>query len=190
MSQDEEAELRHFKTISWCAKILDDPDFVYARTTSRHIKPTTEDAFFAETLKTEHTIPACISLYRRPCAPLARIEEVRTLLQLGYRLNGYPHIAHGGVQSFIVDEIMALLLSFNKDLEGGPIRQAMVTASLRISFLKPVKTPSVVLVTAKFRHIQGRKHFIDAEILDEKGVPLVRADALFIALGGSKAEKL
>src|SRR5215469_10640366 len=186
MATCDAADLQHFRSISWCADLLDDPAFIITQTISRQDKSSTEDALFAETLKTEDTISACLSMYKRPTTGVARIDEVRTLLTLGYRLNGYPHVCHGGIVSTIMDEVMGMLLSVNKDLEGAIVREATVTASLNITFIKPVKTPGTVLVTAKFKDITGRKYFIESSVRDANGVVLAKAEALWIGLNGSK----
>jgi acyl-coenzyme A thioesterase PaaI-like protein len=188
MASGEDEDIAYFRTILWCAHILDDATFNYASTGSREPKSSSEDAFFAETLKTLDTIPACVSMYRKPTRTNTPIQEVRTLLHLARGLNGYPHIAHGGVQCFLMDESMALLLTYNKDLEGGPIRVSTVTASLKVSFIKPVKTPSVVLVISKLVSIHGRKHYIESEIQDHGGNLLAKAEALFIALSNKNGD--
>ena len=89
-----------------------------------------------------------------------------------------------------MDEVMGMLLSVNKDLEGAIVREATVTASLNVTFIKPVKTPGTVLVTAKFKDITGRKYFIVSSVRDANGVVLAKAEALWVGLNGSKEEKL
>ena len=45
--------------------------------------------------------------------------------------------------------------------------------------LRPVPTPSVLLVTSKIRDIQNqRKYFVDAEVLDEHGGVLAKGRGL------------
>ena len=117
------------------------------------------------------------------------ITEARMFLRLGSMLNGHPNIAHGGAQSFMLDESMALLLTCNKNLIRGPIRIPTVTAYLKVSFHKAVQTPSVVLVTSTLREVNGRKHFIDSTIKDANGAILADAEALFVAIRTQK-EKL
>lgn len=184
------ADLEYFNALGWCREILNDAAFQYAPTPSREKKSSTEDALFAETLKTPDTLSHCVSTYRTPANPGQRIEEFRTLLSLGYQLNGYPHVAHGGVTCMILDEVCALLLTYNKDLEGGPIRYSTVTASLQVSFLKALRTPQVVLVTAKIKKIEGRKHFIEASIQDEHRVAIATAEALFMRQQEPRTNKL
>lgn len=178
----EKADFDYFKSLAWCAKLLEDPDFKYAPTMSRQPKQSTEDAFFAEALRTPHTISKCLSMYKTPREPDAKIEEVRTLLQLGYQLSGYPYVAHGGVTCFILDEISGILLTYNQGLEKPLVTVPIVTASLNVKFLGKIPAPGVVLVVARMKEIRGRKHFIETTIQDENGVILAKGEALFIAI--------
>ena len=79
-----------------------------------------------------------------------------------------------------------MLLSVNKGLEGTIVRETTVTAYLNVIFIKPVKTPGTVLVTAKFKDIKGRKYFVKSSVRDANGVVLAKAEALWIGLNGSK----
>ena len=176
----------YFQSILWCARLLDESDFVIIPTVSRQYKESTEDALFAETLKTHDTVRACLSLYKRPAPGVARVDEVRMLLSLGYRVNGYPHLCHGGIVATIIDEVMGTLLTVNKDLENATIRVATVTAYLNITYLKPIATPQTVLVTAKLGKVKGRKHYIEASVKDGSGTVLAKAEALWLGINGSK----
>jgi acyl-coenzyme A thioesterase PaaI-like protein len=176
----QEPDLIHFQEIPWCAELLSSPNIVIIPTESRQYKASTEDALFAETFKTDDTISACISFYPRhsPCA--RRIEEFHTLLTLGYRLNAYPGRVHGGVLATVMDEMMGILLGTNKRLGLFATRGDPVTAYLNVSYMKPVQTPGTVLVSARFKEVVGKKHFLEATIKDGGGVMLSRAEALFI----------
>jgi acyl-coenzyme A thioesterase PaaI-like protein len=184
-----QGDLQHFESIPWCAALLQDPAFEIAPTTSRQPKESTEDAFFAETLNTQNTISACLTMRRLPVGNPPRINEIRTFLQLGPLLNGWPNVCHGGAVCTILDEIMGTLLSLNKDLKESEERDKIVTAGLNISFLKPVRTPSAIMVTAKFKETYGRKHTIEASI-EEDATILARADSLWITVDKSKEQKL
>jgi acyl-coenzyme A thioesterase PaaI-like protein len=176
----QEPDLIHFQEIPWCAELLSSPNIVITPTESREYKASTEDALFAETFKTDDTISACISFYPRYSPGARRIEEVHTLLTLGYRLNGYPGRAHGGVLATVIDEVMGILLGINKRLGLIATRGDTVTAYLNVSYVKPVQTPGTVLVSARFKEVMGRKHFLEATIKDGGGAVLARAEALFI----------
>jgi len=170
----------YLQSFPWCAKLLADPNFVVIPTSTRQFKKSTEDALFAETLKTDDTIRAWVALFRQPAQGATTIEEVRTLVSLGHGLNGYPHLCHGGIVATIMDEVMSTLLSVNKSRNG--ISGGAVTASLSVSFLKPVWTPQVVLVAAKFGEIKGRKLYVESSVRDSNGNDLAKGEALFIRI--------
>ncbi|KAH6665396.1 HotDog domain-containing protein [Halenospora varia] len=171
--------------IPWCATLLDDPDTVIVPTISREPKDSTEDALFAETLKTASTISACLTFHARPPSATALINHISTLVTLEEGVNGYPHVAHGGLVGFLFDEIMGLLLSMNKR-QDAIFNKHIVTAELTVKYLKPVATPQTVLVSVGFKEIVGRKMFIHATMKDSKGVELAKADALWIAVSKAK----
>ncbi|MCJ1291827.1 hypothetical protein MMC34_003372 [Xylographa carneopallida] len=177
-----DADTEYIQSIPWCAKLLADPTLVMIPTSTRKLKQSTEDALFAETLKTDDTIRAWVALFRQPLRGSTKTEEVYTLVSLGYGLNGYPHICHGGIVATIMDEVMSTLLSVNKNRNG--VSGVAVTASLNINFLKPVWTPQVVLVSARFREIKGRKIYLESTVRDNGRIILAKAEALFMRIDG------
>lgn len=183
-------DLTLFQSIPWCASIINDPGYVTTPTNSRISKESTEDALFGDILKTDKTISACLSLYKKPADSTASIEEVTTFLALEPGLNGYLHICHGGIVATILDEVMGVLLSVNKDREtevarstGKPVeRMAKVTAELTVKYLKPVATPQNVRVKAWFSKTEGRKFWIQGTVEDETSAILARGEAIFIRM--------
>lgn len=175
-----------FLAIPACQSLLNDPDFIVEPTHSRRYFPQTgENSFLARTLKTGDTIEAWCSLYNRVTADRPMKNEVRTLLSLKQGLDGYPQICHGGLVATVLDEICSILVAecrWSQDLSPEN-----VTADLRITFLKPVKTPGVVVVKAKVSDIQkSKKYFVKAELTDLEGVVRARAEGLFICVGLQK----
>lgn len=188
MAETTSPDPKYFQSIPWCAKLLEEPNIVITPALSREYKESTEDALFAETLKSDDTIRAFLSFYKQPAtAEVARIDEIHTLLSLGYRVNGYPHLCHGGIVATILDEVMGSLLSVNKAL--GHIKGSSVTAYLNVTYLKPVATPQTVLVTARLRDVKRQKYYVEALVKDSCGVVLAKAEALWIGLKELK-EKL
>lgn len=181
-------DLTFFQSIPWCASLINDPGFVAIPTISRVSKENTEDALFGDILKTEKTISACLSLYKKPAASTAPIEEITTLLSLQSGLNGYARICHGGIIATILDEVMGILLSVNKDREvevaratGRPVEQmAEVTAELTVKYLKPVATPQSVRVKVWISRVEGRKFWMQGTIEDKSGTVLARGEAIFV----------
>ena len=63
----------------------------------------------------------------------------------------------------------------------------MVTAYLKVTYLKPVLTPQIILVTANLTEIRGTKHYIDGEMKDADGTVLAKAESLFLRLRKGRA---
>lgn len=85
----------------------------------------------------------------------------------------YPGKLHGGVQSFLLDQILA------------DCCQPAVTANLNISFLKPIDPGKPIMLLARPVRVEGRKIYMEASIKvrDEKSgamIDMTRANALFI----------
>jgi thioesterase superfamily protein 4 len=112
-----ETALARLSTIPWCHTLLSSPQWTLTNTASRVPKASTEDSFFAETLHTDRTIRACLTI--RPTeesdgADGAMIfPEVKTIVELGDGLNGFPTIAHGGFVATMLDEVMGVLITSN-----------------------------------------------------------------------------
>lgn len=176
-------DLHHFQSIPWCAKLLADPDFTISPTRSRSAKASTEDSFFAETLQTDKTIRACLSLFSNatPSSSGAspQIQRVHTLISLGSGINGYPNIAHGGAVATLLDQVMAILMEENNYNGSG---KHVVTAYLNVKYRQPVATPGVVLLTAGYTKVVQRKQFMRATIEDGKGTVYAEAEALFVEI--------
>ena len=172
-----------FLRIPWAASLLNRPNIIIRVPGSRKYKASTEDSLFAEILKTPRTIRSCISFYLKPPPSQEKIEEISTLMTVGDGMNGHPRIMHGGIVASIIDEAMGILQTANKDRDhmiavgkglahgelpvgGTPI----FTAELKVRYLKPVLTPSALIVTAKYTKREGRKEWIVSEIKQRQGV--------------------
>lgn len=183
-------ERNFFLSTPWCAKLLNDPEFVPCPTLSRKYKSSTEDALFAETLKTSNTISAVTTFYRKTAPEATHVEELRTLVSLEYGVNGWRHIAHGGIVGAILDEAMGGLATINTKLKSSDDAQHvgdMVTAYLNVTYLKPVSTPQIILVTASLKEIKGTKHYIYGDVKNADGTVLAKAESLFLSLRKGRA---
>ena len=190
MAQTEDEDFQILNAIPWCSRLLSDSNFIRFPFTSRQHKPSTnEDAFFAETLKTKDTIRAAVSLYRRPSQGTVRTSEIRWLLTLGRKLDGYPNLCHGGITATLLDEIMGTLLVLNEKLENVAVRSQFVTAYLNIQYAKPVPTSdAAVMVTTRIKKTKGRKHFFEATLEDGEGNVLARAEGLHVQIREPKTK--
>ncbi|KAK3116161.1 hypothetical protein LTR53_003770 [Teratosphaeriaceae sp. CCFEE 6253] len=197
-----------FLRIPWAAALLNRPNIVVRVPGSRISKRSLEDSLFAEVLKTPRTLSSCISFYAKPSDTAPSIDEVSTLITMGDGMNGHPAILHGGIVASIIDEAMGILQSVNHERdhmakvgtghvqgELPPEGFGSFTATLNLKYLKPVRTPDSVLVTARYMKREGRKEWIYAEIKqhvshgeDDYGEEIVCAtgEALFIKPKDSK----
>jgi acyl-coenzyme A thioesterase THEM4 len=84
----------------------------------------------------------------------------------------------------VLDEIMGILLVVNAEyalqLSNGSERITQMTAYLNVSYKRPVRTPGVVLATARIMKAEGKKWWIRATIEDSERQELAVAEALFV----------
>lgn len=116
-------------------------------------------------------------------------EVVSTFFALGSGINGYPAVAHGGLIAALIDEAMAVAMmrlrasaaAFEKNPPG---LADIVTASLKVDFVKTLGTPGVVLVRVWVGGRRGRKWVLRAEMAGEGGV-VARGEAVWVEVRGS-----
>ncbi|KAK3365626.1 HotDog domain-containing protein [Lasiosphaeria ovina] len=198
------AELAHFDAIPWVRKQIDDAvardsSVVVEQSYSRVLKPRGEDALVSRTLNRPDAIAGFITLYTPPPSPSPSptttaststpqppppplVREITAYLTLGPSVNGWAGICHGGIVMTVLDEVMGQLPAVNK-LRGAMVPALpLMTAYLNTRFLAPLRTGTTVVATARLIRVDGRKHFMEARICDERGEVLAEADALFVVL--------
>ncbi|KAF2866780.1 thioesterase family protein [Massariosphaeria phaeospora] len=104
-----------------------------------------------------------------------------SLQYLGQGLCGHPGIVHGGLQATLLDE------GLGRCCFPALPNKVAVTASLQITYKKPVMAGQVVVLRAETTKVEGRKAWVTGRLetlVDEsKGetpVVLTEAEALFI----------
>lgn len=95
--------------------------------------------------------------------------ELNTAQKICY----YPGKLHGGIQSFLLDQILA------------DCCQPAVTANLNISFLKPIDPEKPIMLFARPVSVEGRKIYMEGSIKVRDGETgamndATRVNALFI----------
>jgi thioesterase superfamily protein 4 len=121
----DDAVVTRLASIPWAAAFINDPKWTRTRTESRLPKPSGEDAFFAETLATDRTIRACLTL--RPTEEAAGdlpYTEIVTIVDLGDGLSGYPQTCHGGMVATLLDEVCGVLIVLNKERDRENLQQS------------------------------------------------------------------
>lgn len=176
MTSNDEA---YFRQIPWCCVCLDDPSYVQCPGISLIPREgPTGQTLFSKTLRTEDTLVASISLYRTP--PKGQpVTEATTFLAIGSGLNGHAGTAHGGTVAAILDECAGFILRLEQD-SSGTSHRSIFTVYLHVNYLKPVRTPQVVMVKSRVTMMKGRKIYVVAELCDRQNEMLASAEALFV----------
>ncbi|PGH34249.1 hypothetical protein GX50_02926 [[Emmonsia] crescens] len=105
------------------------------------------------------------------------------LLQLGPSLSGFRDTVHGGVLATLLDETLSNCVeAFRQDMSviGGEVRPRLYTAKLEVSYRLPVETPGVIIVKAWLKGIEGRKWFLEGQVVGEDGTVRAEAKSLWI----------
>jgi uncharacterized protein (TIGR00369 family) len=104
-------------------------------------------------------------------------DEVRSEVTLDERFVGWENMAHGGIVSTMLDEVMAWTILFFK-------RSFCVTREIAVKFLKPVPI-GVPLVVRGWIVAQDRRSFacnVAGEVVDGRGLVLASGEADFALL--------
>lgn len=134
------------------------------------------------------------------------VTEVSALVALGPMINGWDGICHGGIVATLLDEVMGQVFAVNKQHGALNRKVPAMTGYLNTRYERPVRTggkekggegrekgvgegkgANVVLVRARLVKREGRKFWLEAEVVGPgkggKGeVVLARGEALFIML--------
>ncbi|KAF1842389.1 uncharacterized protein K460DRAFT_409806 [Cucurbitaria berberidis CBS 394.84] len=186
-----DAVVSQFSSSPWAAALINDPKWTLTSTASRLPKPSGEDSFIAETLATNRTVRALLTL--RPTKEDDDdfpYKEVVTILDLGDGLDGHSRIAHGGFVATMLDEVCGVLIILNQEKKmqrlrdlgqlDANTRMSSFTAYLNTNYKRPVPTPGIVLCTAKFERQDGRKLYVRATIEDGMGTVFTTGEAMFV----------
>jgi uncharacterized protein (TIGR00369 family) len=133
---------------------------------------------------TPHNCFACGSLNEHGMQLRLHAGDNRCWLEtvLPERFQGWEGIAHGGIITTILDEVMAWAL-VEHDMWG-------VTARMQVEFRKPV--PIGVPIRAEGRVVSARRRLVEAEgeLLDAGGTILARAQATFVGAPEDRKREL
>lgn len=175
----------HFKSIPWCARLLEDDGSLVVRVSpNRTVLPGLENQFIASTINSNRTIPDWLLFYKRPATENSGIETLNALIALAYGVTGFPGSLHGGMVSVIFDEVAGLHIVLNGHVPGTELDKSFRTAYINTSFIKPVPTPATILVRSWIAKVEGRKHWVRAHIEDGNKETLAKAEVLYISIKG------
>jgi uncharacterized protein (TIGR00369 family) len=87
---------------------------------------------------------------------------------------GPPGYLHGGIIATLLDEAMS------KSVRARGI--VAMTRRLEVEYLRPVPSGSQIRLEGRVMRSDGRKHWVEAKILDESGTVLAEGKGLFIEI--------
>ena len=177
--------IEYFKSIPWCAAIINDPKYIPSPAVTRQSKVSGEDSFFAQTLQTDSTIKRLLIINSKPDPSLnPPIQEVYVFFEVGSGVNGYPDTCHGGFVATMLDEVMGIVLNVNQLYENSKTGRSdninHMTAYLNTGYVAPVRTPGVILATAKVAKQEGRKLWVNGTLEDKERNVLSKSESLYI----------
>jgi uncharacterized protein (TIGR00369 family) len=105
---------------------------------------------------------------------LDRDHRVVCLTSLADTFEGPRGYAHGGIIATILDETMS------KAVRARGF--TAMTRHMEVDYQRPVPIGAPLRLEGRVTHNEGRKHWSEASILDEKGSLLAHSKALFIEI--------
>jgi uncharacterized protein (TIGR00369 family) len=100
--------------------------------------------------------------------------RIRGVFRIGAQYQGGPGFVHGGIVATLLDEVMAKVNRFEKDIA--------VTAELTVEYLKPVRVEQEVTVEGWEVERNGRLRMRQGEIRDSSGAVLARGRGKFVEI--------
>jgi uncharacterized protein (TIGR00369 family) len=100
--------------------------------------------------------------------------RIRGVFRIGAEYQGGPGFVHGGIVATLLDEVMAKVNRFEKDIA--------VTAEMTVEYLKPVRVEREVTVEGWEVERNGRLRMRCGEIRDSSGVVLARSVGKFVEI--------
>jgi acyl-coenzyme A thioesterase PaaI-like protein len=208
-----EAEDR-FRSIPWCATLLNQPDTIIFTPSARLDNATgglaSKDQLLRRTLNTPDAAPHCIGFYRDPVkevtprsiSPRLLINSASLLFDIGPGVNGFHGSAHGGFMAVMMDDAMGSLIYHNYVLQAQKQQKDPAwrlptdtldlskvhyfTAGIDMRYRKPLPTPSVAICTASLNRVEGRKLLMDVTIKDEHGTVFATGNGLWMSMPSGK----
>lgn len=162
--------------LPWCNRLTADPSYKAVDTFSRVPNGEGgENSLLAISLNSSTTIRACKSFIKPHPNSQALGSSADVLFSLGSGVNSIAGVCHGSIVSLMFDETFGQLMTHFFD------RNELITAELRVSFKRPLRTPAVVLCTAQVeREPEGRKTWMSGQIRDGVGTVFAEAQCLYL----------
>jgi uncharacterized protein (TIGR00369 family) len=92
---------------------------------------------------------------------------------------GHPGYLHGGIIATLLDETMS------KAVRARGL--SAMTRHLEVDYRRPVPSAATIRMEGRIDRSEGRKHWVEAWIFDEKNSTLAHSKGLFVELRPSRA---
>ncbi|VUC30924.1 unnamed protein product [Clonostachys rosea] len=175
--------------------------------------PASQDQILRTTLNNPDAVPHCLGFYQdpgssstpgsttSPARPRLLINSSSTIFDLQPGVNGYHGSTHGGFMAVLIDDSMGGLIYHNFVLQmqkqqepgwappPGTLDLSKIqyfTAGMNIRLEKPLRTPTVVVVTSTLNRVEGRKLYLDVVVEDGKGTKYATCEGLWMSLPNQK----
>lgn len=93
---------------------------------------------------------------------------------------GHVGYLHGGIIATLLDETMS------KSVRARGF--VAMTRHMEVEFLKPVPSGAPLRIEGRVTHHQGRKHWSEARILNQRGTVLAQGKGLFVEIRVADAD--
>lgn len=184
-----EAAKEHFSALSWARGILQDDAYETIPFFSQYRNERTgENRFLANVAGKPTMIPHILFLRTKTLRlpendidPTKGPPDVMCFMSLGPDMTAHPGMVHGGFQCVIYDEVLRILILLHENQIRPPTKRTIhFTANLATTYLAPLVAPNDVLARAWLTARTGRKWELTAEILDNKGTIVSRAESTWV----------
>ena len=91
---------------------------------------------------------------------------------------GPPGLLHGGIIATLLDEAMSKAVR----VRG----LTAMTRQMEIDYLRPVPSATAIRIEGRLVRSEGRKHWTEAKIVNEKSTTLATAKGLFVEVRASR----
>jgi uncharacterized protein (TIGR00369 family) len=105
---------------------------------------------------------------------LAEDQSVVCLSAIPDTFEGPVGYVHGGIIATLLDETMS------KSVRARGV--VAMTRHMEVDYLRPVPSGSQIRLEGHVTHHEGRKHWVQARILNDEGTELAKSKGLFIEI--------
>ncbi len=103
---------------------------------------------------------------------LANDGRVVCLANIADTFEGPPGYLHGGIIATLLDETMS------KAVRSHGL--VAMTRHMEVDYQRPVKSAAPIRLEGQVTRSEGRKHWVEAKVLDESGKVLAEGNGLFV----------